>query len=53
MALVVALAIYFSYRHIVNAKAVLWDRAQASPLGILQSRIRTFMPWRMYLTTSK
>jgi len=53
MLLVVAIAVYLSYRHVKNAKALLQDWAQASNLRILHSRMCSFMPWRMYFSTSK
>ncbi|HEV7123692.1 MAG TPA: hypothetical protein VGN24_09790 [Rhodanobacter sp.] len=53
MPLVLVATLYFSYRHISNAKALLQDWAQANQLRILHARLRMFMPWRMYFTTSR
>jgi len=53
MSLLIAVAVYLSYRHIMNAKALLRDWAQANNFRILQARMCTFTPWRMYFTTSK
>lgn len=50
---VIAIIMYLSWRHIVNAKALLQDWARANQFRILHSRLCIFMPWRLYFTTTK
>lgn len=49
----IALAIYLSYRHVMNAKALLQDWAQTNHFRIVHARLCMFTPWRIYFTTTK
>jgi hypothetical protein len=51
--IMVALACFLTYRHIVMARALLQDWADASSYKILHARRAFFLPWGMWLGTSR
>ncbi|EIM02106.1 MULTISPECIES: hypothetical protein [Rhodanobacter] len=53
MGLLFVAAGYLSYRHYVNAKALLYDWAQANRFRILHARRGMFLPLSMMFTTSR